>query len=315
MIRSPCGQVGHVVCDEDDGGFFDDDDDDDGSSSDDDDDDDDSSTESSDNSITKAPAVLSVVSSRSSVRSAGSAQRKKVALKAPGSFPSISPAASSVAESKDSEQSGTKERNFIQMFIQEMTEDGVMLIWHGNSTAFQRPRGVVARLNLGSPSGSEEDGGTHEPPRLAWNNNNKQDGSNDDDDGENKNCVDLFDIRSLDAAAAATSSSDLLEDFPFAIFENCLVLVLQNGSRIVFEAGSSASARRFVLGLRWVVARLCFNLIVGNPLVSCELLSLGGADNVSAAACPATMDEEALWSKAMNDVTNRLVDGMLITKE
>jgi hypothetical protein len=245
------------------------------------------------------------------VRSAGRAQRKKVALKAPGSFPSISPAASSVAESKDSEQSGTKERNFIQMFIQEMTEDGVMLIWHGNSTAFQRPRGVVALLNLGSPSGSE-DGGTHEPPRLAW--NNEQDGS-DDDDGGNNNCVDLFDIRSLDAAAAATSSSDLLEDFPFAIFENCLVLVLQNGSRIVFEAGSSASARRFVLGLRWVVARLCFNLVVGNPLVSCELLSLGGADNVSAAACPSNMDEEALWSKAMNDVTNRLVDGMLTNRK
>jgi hypothetical protein len=282
LIRAPCAQVGDVVC-EGDGSF------DDGSSS------DESSTESSemdDNSIAETPAV-SVVSSRSSARSTRSALRK-VALKAPGSFPSISPAPSSAAESKESDHSGTKDKNFIQIFIQEMLEDGVMLIWHGpqsdSPAAFPRPCGVVAHLNLGSPRSD----GMYQPPRLAWKKQNGSDGGN----------IDLFDLKSLE-----TATYDMLGDFPFAIPGNTFFLVLQNGSRVVFEAGSDASARRFVHGLRWVVARLSFNLVVGNPLVSCELLSIGDGK-----VSPQTPMEEVLWSKAMNDVTNRLVDGMLNKK-
>jgi hypothetical protein len=99
----------------------------------------------------------------------------------------------------------------------------------------------------------------------------------------------------------------MLGHYPFAIPGNSFFVALNNGSHVVFEAGSDAEARRFVHGLRWVVARLSFNLVVGNPLVSCELLSVPNSGKV----LPQTPMEEALWSKAMNDVTNHLVDGML----
>lgn len=167
----------------------------------------------------------------------------------------------------------------------------MLLIWHGpqcDSTAFRRPCGVVAHLKLGSPAD-----GVYGGPRLQW---QKQDGS----DG---GALDLFDIQSMD-----TASFDMLEPYKFAIPENTFFVVLNNGKHVVFEAGSDTEARRFIHGLRWVVARLSFNLVVGNPLVSCELLSVKGRTSDS----PQTPLEETLWFKAMNDVTNHLVDKSLV---
>ena len=170
----------------------------------------------------------------------------------------------------------------------------MLLIWHGpqeDSSAFRRPCGVVAHLNLGSPKD-----GIYEGPQLGW---KKQDGS----DG---GVIDLFDIQSMD-----TASLDMLENYQFAIPDNTFFVVLNDNKHVVFEASSDTEAKRFIHGLRWVVARLSFNLVVGNPLVSCELLSVEGKNSAS----PQTPLEEARWSKAMNDVTNRLVDKSMTSAE
>lgn len=168
----------------------------------------------------------------------------------------------------------------------------MLLIWHGpqgDSTAFRRPCGVVAHLNLGEPTD-----GIYGGPQIVW---HKQDGS----DG---GVIDLFDIQSMD-----TASLDMLESYQFAIPDNTFFVVLNNGKHVVFEASSEVEAKRFVHGLCWVVARLSFNLVVGNPLVSCELLSVEGNRSSDS---PQTPMEEALMSKAMNDVTNHLVDKTLM---
>lgn len=168
------------------------------------------------------------------------------------------------------------------------------MIWHGpqgDSTAFSRPCGVVAHLDLGSPAD-----GVYGGPQLVW---KKQDGS----DG---GAIDLFDIQSMD-----TASLDMLEQYQFAIPGNTFFVVLNNGSHVVFEASSEIEANRFIHGLRWCVARLAFNLVVGNPIVCCELLSVKG----DTPASPQSPLEEALWSKAMNDVTNHLVDKSLMKEQ
>ena len=266
-ICAPCARVDDVVCD--DRSFCYD------SSS-----DDSSCTESSvaeDNSIVEGSEVPP--------------SPRKIALKAPGSPVTRVTSPLLASESGESEQSGIKDKNFIQIFIQEMSQDGMILIWHGAQgdwPSLQHPCGVVAYLKLGSAHAD----GVYEPPRLAW---RKQDGSDGGD-------IDLFDIQSVDSA-----SYGMLGNYPFAIPGNSFFVALSNGSHVVFEAGSEAESRRFVHGLRWVVARLSFNLVVGNPLVSCELLSVSNSSKV----LPQTPMEEALWSKAMNDVTNRLVDGVL----
>eukprot|EP00544_Gedaniella_sp_CCMP2646_P011698 CAMPEP_0202480194 /NCGR_PEP_ID=MMETSP1361-20130828/283_1 /ASSEMBLY_ACC=CAM_ASM_000849 /TAXON_ID=210615 /ORGANISM="Staurosira complex sp., Strain CCMP2646" /LENGTH=579 /DNA_ID=CAMNT_0049107609 /DNA_START=109 /DNA_END=1848 /DNA_ORIENTATION=- len=191
-----------------------------------------------------------------------------------------------------SHEKSTGDQNFIKTFIEELTQDGTLLIWHGpqgESTAFRRPCGVIAHLKLGAPTTSDGTG-SYGGPQLVW---QKQDGS----DG---GVIDLFDIQSMD-----TASIDMLEQYQFAIPENTFFVVLDNGKHVVFEASSDSDAKRFIHGLKWVVARLSFNLVVGNPLVSCELLSVGGSQS------PQTPMEEAVWSKAMNDVTNHLVDKSL----
>lgn len=122
----------------------------------------------------------------------------------------------------------------------------MLLIWHGphgvDSTAFRRPCGVVAHLQLGTPQD-----GVYCGPRLEW---QKQDGS----DG---GFIDLFEIQSME-----TPPPDKLEPYKYAIPDNTFFVLLNSGNHVVFEASSDVEARRFIHGLRWVVARLSFNLVV-----------------------------------------------------
>lgn len=170
----------------------------------------------------------------------------------------------------------------------------MMLVWHGqqgdsdDAISFKRPCGVISYIHLGSP---HADKGSYTGPQFVW---RKQDGSHG-------GAIDLFDIQSLH-----TASAEMLGNYQFAIPGNSFFVVLNDGRHFVFEASSDTEARRFVHGLRWVVARLSFNLVVGNPLVSCELLSVSQGDS-----SPQTPMEEAHWCKAMNDVTNHLVNKSL----
>lgn len=174
--------------------------------------------------------------------------------------------------------------NFIKAFIREASHEGYRLIWHmpsSDQTDFDTQIDVVAFLEHGF---LQEDG-SFAGPRLAWYS----------DSGDALGAIDLLDIRSL------TKASPLqLNDYPFAIPGNSMILNLQNSSsQLVLEAVSPSSARRFIHGLRWVVARLTFNLIVGNKDVCCELLELRDSSQVY---------RSADMNKAMNDVTKQLID-------
>lgn len=176
-----------------------------------------------------------------------------------------------------------QDRTFISTFIQETSQRGYPLIWHMPSTdgaTFDPPLDIVAFLELGFL----QTDGNFAGPRLAWYS----------PAGSAMGAIDLLDIKSLAKATPLQLSS-----FPFAIPSNSLILKLHNSfDELVLEASSAEDARRFIHGLRWVVARLTFNLIIGNPEVSCELLELSHSSTSSSHE----MD------KAMNDVTNQLVD-------
>lgn len=133
-------------------------------------------------------------------------------------------------------------------------------------------------------SGFIQEDGDYAGPKLAWYSQ----------EGDPLGAVDLLNIESLESATPLQ-----LQDYPFAMPGNSLILRLHSkvGTDLVLESPNSAETRRFIHGLRWVVARMAFNMIIGNPTVTCELLDVSP-----------TIDES---SRAMNAVTNQMIDKVL----
>ena len=199
------------------------------------------------------------------------------------------PVESEMNKSLDSAKSALSEldmhdRNFIQAFIRETSQEGYPLIWHKPSEdgrTFDNPIEIVAFLERGFL----QEEGNFAGPRLAWYSTS----------GAALGAIDLLDIRSLVKASPLQ-----LSEFPFAMPGNSLILKLHNSfDELVLEADSTLDARRFIHGLRWVVARLAFNLIIGNREVSCELLELRDGPQINS---------KTEMKKAMNDVTIQLIE-------
>jgi hypothetical protein len=184
---------------------------------------------------------------------------------------------------RQQEASSLRNKNFIREFIAELASDGIRLMQHRRShrQAFTRPTEVTAHLRLGSEDGTN---GFCEPclQFLAH-------------DGIPVVSVDLFDVRSLEKATALQ-----LQSYPYAVPGNSL-LIRTNPGDFVFEATKEEDAVRMVHGMRWLIARLSFNLIIGNVNVSCELLDVGHK-----AFKQRIGDSNRV--KAMNDLANCLVD-------
>lgn len=142
------------------------------------------------------------------------------------------------------------------------------------------PYQVMVFIEVGVLNGD----GNYAGPKLAWYSR----------EGETKNAIDLLDIQSLEKATPIQ-----LQEYPFAIPGNSLILRFQNmaGVDLVLESSNEQEAMRFIHGVQWVVARMTFNLIVGNPLITCELLDVAPS-----------LDKSA---KAMNDVTNQMIEKSL----
>jgi hypothetical protein len=179
-------------------------------------------------------------------------------------------------------------RSFIKVFVDDLTNTGEKMLWHKETSAMN-PATVTVYILRGYKSLD----GTFRAPRLLWT----------DDEKKLKYGVDLFDIRSLRKADTLE-----LENFPFAMPGRTLCLHLMNGGCFIFEAATEEDAFRFVRGIRWVVARLAFNLVIGNLDVSCELLDVGLVEN---ATSPRSVLMEFDWSRAMDDVTDDLVEKAL----
>jgi hypothetical protein len=185
-----------------------------------------------------------------------------------------------------------KDKHFIKAFTRDMTTTGFQLLWHKEKVSIN-----PSRVTLCLKPGYDTPGGSYCGPRLFW-----ADRSIKLDKTTSGN-LNLFDIHSLERAKPIH-----LGDYPFAIPGRSIFLKLTRGREFVFEANSEQDAAWFVHGMRWVIARFSFNLVIGNVDVSCELLDLGLKERPAKA--PRTLFEEALWARAMDDVTDQLVDSV-----
>ncbi|KAL7569878.1 hypothetical protein ACA910_008545 [Epithemia clementina (nom. ined.)] len=172
-----------------------------------------------------------------------------------------------------------KDKAFIKQFTLDVSTTGIRFFYHkeATSTAMAQPRRVLVRLQLGSQGVN----GKFSGPCLVI--------SSDED--EFVLLFDLFDIRTLEKASATK-----LKAYPLSLPGNSVLVRLSEGDH-VFEAPNEEAAARFVHGMRWLIARLSFNLIIGNASVSSELLEPVNS-----------IPDEMLEERAMNDVSNHLAD-------
>lgn len=158
---------------------------------------------------------------------------------------------------------------------------GLALVLHKpdkRGTEYTNPLEIMAFVEFGY----KKEDGDYVGPQFAWYSA----------DGNLLGSFDLLDIRSLEKATVLH-----LQDYPYTIPGHSLMLRIHSSDDpLVLEAESSDEAKRIIHGLRWIVARMTFNLIIGNRDVTAELLELR----------PTSDPQDSL--KAMNDVTNQLVE-------
>ena len=152
------------------------------------------------------------------------------------------------------------------------------MICHGQGS--MDPLQVVVFIE----EGFMKEDGHYTSPRLAWYLR----------DGGPQGFADLLEIQS---AEKATFSQ--LKVYPFAMPGNSLILRFYSPTEtpLVLETQNGQEARRFIHGIRWVVARMAFNMVIGNSKVTCELLDV-----------PPVLEDSI---NAMNDMTNLLVEKAL----
>lgn len=207
---------------------------------------------------------------------------------------SINDMGASTCESKSIGAIEINDKQFIRHFINSATNNGFFIMLHkmNSKKSLSRPLRSIAFVLRGVQGAA----GHFKGPKLFWK----------VVDRDEIGTVDLFDIRSLDKATALE-----LENYPLAMPGRCFILRMNKGTEYVFEARNEGEALRLVHGMRWIIARLSFNLIVGNVGVCCELLDVNRPDE-DAEDChgkfPSTLKDEAQWTMAMNDVTSYLVD-------
>lgn len=103
----------------------------------------------------------------------------------------------------------------------------------------------------------------------------------------------LFDIASIQRAADSLN----LNAFPHAIPDHSILITLTDSSCFLFEAPDIENARTFMRGLRWIEARMTFNIIVGNMNVCSEMFI------TNEQSC-----EGHLTAEVFQEMTSQLVD-------
>ena len=186
---------------------------------------------------------------------------------------------------------GIDDKQFIRQFIATLATEGFVLLSHvkNRTMALRRPSKNIAFLKRGEKTSLNSFVG----PKLMWKKIRGVEG------GE----IDLFAIRSLEKATALE-----LENYPYAMPGRSFFVRLSKEVDYVFEARDETEALQFVHGMRWLIARLAFNLIIGNVSVSCELLDVGEKMNIDDryGIFPSSVKEETQWTMAMNEATTHL---------
>ena len=188
---------------------------------------------------------------------------------------------------------------FVKAYISGLQRKGLPLLLHRKRRIEVMNQATKVRMFV--RLGKENSLGNYSMPKLEW----------IDENGKVVGSVGLFDIRTLEKASAIQ-----LERYPLAMPGRSLFVKMNHSSDIVLEARSEDSALHFIHGMRWVIARLSFNLIIGNLGSSCELLDVkmdSGDILDDDRSFPATPTEEKRWNRAMNDVANQMIDTTLTT--
>ena len=191
---------------------------------------------------------------------------------------------------------GIDHENFVMAFISKLKSKGMNVTVHQKNRSKKSPLQATALLTCGE----KQPNGRFSGPRFSWETKNRI----------FRGSVDLFDIKSIDQAMDTQ-----LEDFPMAKPTRAIFLQARREQDcILFDAPDEDAAIRIVHGLRAVVARLAFNLIIGDPTIGCELLYIENDDNEIAKQKKDKRPKRTALMKAMNDVANHLVDKAVITE-
>mmetsp|Transcript_17694 Transcript_17694/g.24965 ORF Transcript_17694/g.24965 Transcript_17694/m.24965 type:complete len:683 (+) Transcript_17694:418-2466(+) len=203
--------------------------------------------------------------------------------------------------------------NFVEIFLKDITTQGIYLMWHSdqNSKKYKsKPSSVVASIQI-----SESNVSRFTEPILSWQTPEPTPGRYSSSRPSEKSPllqkhqVCLFDISSVSSLNSAIID---LKGYPFAVAEKSIYVTLNDGTSVFFEAVDEAEARRFVHGLRWIIARLSFNLIRGNKDVCNELLVVKNADKNGK---DALSSNGKISDKVMMDVLNQLVEKAVMKVE
>ncbi len=177
--------------------------------------------------------------------------------------------------------------------LKDITNEGINLTWH-------RPRSspstkeLAHQVTLNIQISDVDGGGGHVEPNILWEIKEKGHSARSKYMAPSRReSISLFDISSIQKAA----DSIKLNSFPLADPFSSIMITLHDGSAHLFEAESASSAKKIIHGLRWIEARLTFNLIVGNVNVCSEMLSMSEQAGIS-----------ELTSDIFLEVTNQLVE-------
>ena len=182
---------------------------------------------------------------------------------------------------------------FVKSFVQDMESKGKSMLWHQHASSMN-PTTVIVRLK----KGYRMPNGKCCAPRLIWT----------DLRSKQNYGFDIFDIKSMDHA-----NTTKLQEFRYAIPGRSVLFRLSNSTVVFFESGTEVDMVRFVKGMKKITANLTHNLVTGNLDGCCELLNMG-FDNLQRnrqAYSKRDSRSDANWFKAMDDVTESMIDDAL----
>jgi hypothetical protein len=189
--------------------------------------------------------------------------------------------------SRVSENMNPTDRGFVHAFVHDMIHEGFSFFWQ-KETMTMNITTVALRLKPGHRTLK----GTYCGPRLVWKESEFETYG-----------VDLFAIQMLERASPVQ-----LREYPYAIPSRTVYLLMSKDQEFVFEAPTENDAFRFIHGMRWLIARLTFNMVIGNMDVVCELLEIRAATGFGGKGGETSLAKDSRRGIAMDDVTEQLVE-------
>ena len=193
--------------------------------------------------------------------------------------PASSLSASACLDAKDS--------NYAKAFVNNLVHIGVSFFWQ-KEVMTMNPASIVLRMKPGHLTLE----GTYCGPRLVW-----------QESAYETYGINLFDIQTLERATPVQ-----LKEYPFSMPSRTVYLRMKNDQEFVFEAPSENAASRFVHGMKWLVARLTFNLVIGNMDVFFELLEARASNTYSTNRDGIALVDASRRAAVMDDMTEQVLE-------